>query len=183
VALSTARGVLDPRHRFEHDRFLVSEGDAVALKLSEVALDVEDFLSQGSAGLRLWRDGRPDDALDLLESAEEAYAGDFLDEDLYAEWALPLREEARALYIAVASALAELAAEVGEFETAIRYRLRVLYRDPYDEGAHLALVSDLIGAGHHGEARRAYRRYVTRMDEIDVEPAPFPSADTALTPL
>jgi hypothetical protein len=65
----------------------------------------------------------------------------------------------------------------------IRYRLHVLYRDPYDEGAHLALVSDLVGAGHHGEARRAYRRYVTRMDEIDVEPAPFPGADTALTPL
>jgi ATP/maltotriose-dependent transcriptional regulator MalT/DNA-binding SARP family transcriptional activator len=183
VALSTARGVLDPGHRFEPNRYLFTEGNAVALKLSEVAVDLEEFLSQASAGLRLWREGRADDALELLESAEEAYAGDFLDEDLYEEWASPLREEARGLYAAVAVALAEISAEVGERETAIRYRLRVLERDPYDEGAHLALVSDLVGAGHHGEARRAYRRYVSRMDEIDVEPAPFPRAAAALSPL
>jgi hypothetical protein len=41
----------------------------------------------------------------------------------------------------------------------------------------------LVRAGHHGEARRAYHRYLNRIDEIDVEPAPFPSTDTALTPL
>jgi DNA-binding SARP family transcriptional activator len=174
VALSTVRAVLDPCRRFEPDRFLVTQGNAVALKLSEVSLDVEEFLAEGLAGLRLWRDARADDARELLEAAEEAYAGDFLDGDIYEEWASPLREEARALYIAVASALAELWAEAGGHETAIRYRLRVLDRDPYDEGAYLALVSDVVAAGHHGEARRVYRRYVARMGELGVEPAPFP---------
>jgi DNA-binding SARP family transcriptional activator len=50
----------------------------------------------------------------------------------------------------------------------------VLSRDPYDERAHLQLVSALSAAGRHGEARRAYRAYSGRMAEIDVEPAPFP---------
>jgi hypothetical protein len=29
-------------------------------------------------------------------------------------------------------------------------------------------------AGRHGSARRLYRMYVTRMAELDVEPAAFP---------
>jgi DNA-binding SARP family transcriptional activator len=87
-----------------------------------------------------------------------------------------LREEARALYIAIASALAELATEAGAYDAAIRYRLRILDRDEYDEGAHLALVTTLAAGGHHGDARRAYRRYVACMEELGVEPAPFPAA-------
>ena len=38
--------------------------------------------------------------------------------------------------------------------SASRYLLRLLERDPYDEGAHLALVSALSAARSHGEGRR-----------------------------
>ena len=54
--------------------------------------------------------------------------------------------------------------------------LRVLARDPYDERAHLLLVTALSAAGRHGEARRMYRAYCGRMAEIAVEPAAFPDA-------
>ena len=67
------------------------------------------------------------------------------------------------------------AAEMGDPWAAVNYRLRVLERDPYDEDAHLGLVSTLSAAGRHGEARRFYRAYVARMEELGVEPAPFPS--------
>jgi hypothetical protein len=36
-------------------------------------------------------------------------------------------------------------------------------------------VSALQRAGRHGEARRAYRAYTRRMDEISVPPAAFPA--------
>ena len=62
-----------------------------------------------------------------------------------------------------------------------RIHLRALALDPYDEEIHLAFVSMLIGGGRHGEARRAYRRYVDRMREIDVEPAQFPETGLALS--
>jgi DNA-binding SARP family transcriptional activator len=55
-----------------------------------------------------------------------------------------------------------------------KYFLRIIERDPYDEPAHLGLVSALQEAGSHGEARRAYRAYVSRMQEIGAEPASFP---------
>jgi DNA-binding SARP family transcriptional activator len=94
-----------------------------------------------------------------------------------------LREEARVIYIAVARTLAKLCVEAGDLDAAIRYRLRVLEHDPYDEGVHLAPVSGLLAAGRQGEGRRAYRRYVARMDELDVEPASLPSAGTVLSSL
>ncbi|HXL44759.1 MAG TPA: hypothetical protein VN960_11970, partial [Gaiellaceae bacterium] len=64
------------------------------------------FLADGRAGLSLHRAGRLEEAAELLDSAEASYTGDFLEEDLYADWAVSLREEVRAAYIAVAGALA-----------------------------------------------------------------------------
>lgn len=81
------------------------------------------------------------------------------------------------MYLAVTTALADLAAAASEHDAAIRYRLRVLERDAYDETAHLGVVRALIDAGRHGEARRAYRRYVARMAELEIEASPFPVMD------
>ena len=120
------------------------------------------------------RSGSPD-APARLAAAEAAYGGDFLEEDAYEDWAIALREEARTIYTEVVRALAEDAAARGDADATTRFYLRVLERDPYDEPAHLGLVSALESAGRHGEARRCFRAYCARMDEIGVESAPFPS--------
>jgi len=178
VALSTIRSVLDPARAFATDRFLVSDADAVGLDLSHVEVDIERFLDCVEEALR----AEGPESLELLEAAESAYGGEFLEEDAYEEWASPLREEARAAYVAAAGRLAGESAAGGDHAAAVRYRLRILERDPFDEEAHLGLVTALSGARAHGEARRAYRRYVARMEEIDVEPAPFPNGTAALSP-
>jgi DNA-binding SARP family transcriptional activator len=177
VALSTIRGVLDPEKNWSADRFLVTREQSISIDTDHVAVDVEAFLSQAAEGLREQRAGHNPEALELLEDAETAYTGDFLEEDVYEDWSMGLREEARAAYRAVAGALAELAAQAGKHDDAIRYRLRIVERDPYDEDSQLGLVRAFIGAGRHGEARRAYRSYAGRMEQIGVEPAPLPAAD------
>jgi DNA-binding SARP family transcriptional activator len=78
------------------------------------------------------------------------------------------------MYVRVARQLAADAHAVGDNDGAVRFLLRVLERDAYDEEAHLALVLALVDAGRHGEARRAFRVYRGRMDEVGVEPASFP---------
>ncbi len=176
VALSTLRGVLDPDRRFAPDHFVIATADAIGLRLANIDIDVERFLSQAAPALDLYGDGEIDAAHTRLRVSEAAYLGDFLEEDLYDDWAVPLREEARATYISVVAALAEISHAAGRHDAAIRYRLRVLERDRWDESAHVGLVAALVSAGRHGEARRAYRDYVTRMEEIGVEPAPFTSA-------
>ena len=109
-----------------------------------------------------------------LVSAEASYTGEFLEEDAYEDWAIGFREASRAVYTQVVRALAAGAEARGDADAATRFHLRILERDPYDEAAHLGLVSTLETAGRHGEARRCFRTYCARMDEIGVESAPFP---------
>lgn len=174
VALATLRKVLDPDARFPTDHFLLAGKDALAIQLANVPVDVESFLVEAQSGLDLHAQGRSEDADLLLVNAAERYAGDFL-EETYEDWAVRLREEARAAVIAVSRALAGIARAAGDRDRASRYLMRVLQRDPYDEEAHLSLVSLLAGSGRHGEARRSYGAYAARMSEIGVESAPFPA--------
>lgn len=174
VTLSTLRSVLDPDKRFDPEHFVANDRAAAWLQLDHVSVDVEAFLLVAGAGLKALAAGDSASAGSLLATAEAAYAGEFLEEDLYEDWAAVLREEARTTYVSVAMALAELALAAGDHDGAARYLLRVLARDPYDERAHLQLVTALSAAGRHGEARRMYRAYSDRMAEIAVEPAAFP---------
>jgi DNA-binding SARP family transcriptional activator/nucleoid-associated protein YgaU len=175
VLLSTVRGVLDPAKRFEQGHFVGADRNAVWLDHTHLVVDVEDFLAAGEEALALHRAGDPA-AVRRLLSAEAAYAGDFLEEDAYEDWTVALREEARATYTAVVRALTDAASRRGDVDATTRYALRVLECDPYDEQAHLGLVATLAAAGRHGEARRHFRTYCARMDEIGVESAPFPAA-------
>jgi DNA-binding SARP family transcriptional activator len=170
VTLSTLRGVLDPARAHGADAFVMTDRENVWLDLAAVELDVAQFLAAGQRAL-----SAPPPAIDALAAAENRYSGEFLDEDPYADWAVGTREEARAVYLRVARRLAEQLDAVGELDRAGHLYLRLLQRDPYDEAAHLALVRVLDRAGHRGEARRAYRAYSARMDELDVEPAAYPN--------
>jgi DNA-binding SARP family transcriptional activator len=174
VALSTLRSVLDPEKRHATDAFVQASRESIGLGRQTI-VDVEMFLREAEEGLALRGQGRSIAATDRLAYAESLYAGEFLDDDPYSEWAVPLREEARAAYIAIMRALAEDAAQRGEYETASRNYRRILVSDGYDESAHLGLSSCLASTGRHGEARRAYRAYVEAMDRIGVTPSSFPA--------
>jgi DNA-binding SARP family transcriptional activator len=165
--------VLDPGHRFAPDHFLAATAETVRLRVENVDVDVERFLAEGQHALGLLRDGDLDAARAPLEASAAAYRGDFLEEDLYEDWAVPLREEARSMYVSVLGGLAQVAHAAGRHDAAIGYRLRVLERDRWDEDAHLGLLAALVAAGRHGEARRAHREYTTLMRDIGVQPAPF----------
>jgi DNA-binding SARP family transcriptional activator len=175
VALSTVRAVLDPGRRLDPGHYVSATREAVALETGRLALDLDAFLAQAEAALALARRGGPQDAVAALLVAEAAYAGDFLEEDLYEEWAVGPREQARAVYLSVVRALVESAAGRGDHEAVARHALQLLGRDPYDEPAHLALVAARTAAKAHGEARRAYHAYTARMGELDLTPAPFPA--------
>jgi ATP/maltotriose-dependent transcriptional regulator MalT/DNA-binding SARP family transcriptional activator len=175
VSLSTLRSVLDPEKAYGPDRYVGADRATVWLEAAHVSLDTETFLGGARDGIRAMEAGREDEAAIVLKEAESAYSGDFLEEDVYADWAADLREEARATYVRVVRILARHAAGAGDTDAAATYLLRILQRDPYDERAHLALATTLAGSGAHGEARRAYRTYVARMEELDIEPSPFPS--------
>lgn len=174
VAITTVRRVLDPGKRFAPDHYIRADARSLCLEVANLEVDVDLFLTQARAGLKLVREEGAEAARLVLEAAEAIYAGEFLEDDLYEEWAVLLREEARAVFVGVARHLARGLEASGDSEGAARCHLRILERDAYDEEAHLRLVAILRGARRHGEAQRRYQAYVALMEEIDVAPAPFP---------
>ena len=175
VALSTARAVLDPAKAHPAGWFLVAEADAVWIDVDHVEVDVLRFTALAARAATERKAGPTAAALAALAAAETAYVGDAFTEDPYEDWSVSLRERARATYISVARTLADDAATIGDTPTAVRCYLRVLEHDPYDEHAHLRLVTAQLAAGQQGEARRSYRAYGQRMEELGVEASPFPT--------
>jgi ATP/maltotriose-dependent transcriptional regulator MalT/DNA-binding SARP family transcriptional activator len=176
VGLSLLRAVLDPSRSRPADTFVTTERGALRLVPGELVIDFEDFAVNAADGLALHRRGESGAAVERLLAAEALYGGELFEEDPYADWAVGPREETRGIYIQVARAIAEILANRGDVDDAIRYLMRIISRDPFDEAAHLGLVQALARGRHHGEARRAYQAYVSRMAELEIEAAAYPAS-------
>jgi DNA-binding SARP family transcriptional activator/ATP/maltotriose-dependent transcriptional regulator MalT len=174
VLLSTVRTVFDPRKTRSPDYFVAADHDTVWLVRDHVDIDVERFLVEAADGRRMLATGDRARARTSLADAAARYLGEFCADDPYADWAAGLRELAKHTFVDTCFELARLAVDLQEYSEAIRYWLRTLDVDPYDEAAHLGLVNSLRSQRRHGEARRAYRHYSAKMIELDLEPAPYP---------
>jgi ATP/maltotriose-dependent transcriptional regulator MalT/DNA-binding SARP family transcriptional activator len=175
VLLSTVRDVLQPQPSGEAP--LITTDGAVSLNRAQVSVDVDEFLAQANAALDAYRVAESDATRQLL-TAVAAHTGDFLENDPYQEWASTIAEEVRAAHIALLRVLTTRLRDTGATDDAVRYTLRLLEQDRYDEEAYRALIGVLSDAGRLGEARRHYQSYVRRMAEIDVRPSPFPDMTT-----
>ena len=89
----------------------------------------------------------------MLAMAETAYTGDFLEDALYEDWAVSLREEARVVYLVVARTLARSAAAGGEHDLAVRHHPQGAGARRLRRGGPPGLVATLAAAGRR--ARRA----------------------------
>ena len=179
VALSTLRKVLDPHKEFPADHYVVADGASVRLRVEHVSVDVARFLELAHKG-ETWA-GRGDwaRAEPLLVQAQAVYAGEFLEEDRYADWSVDCRERAHSAVLVVSRLLARAAARRSDDEVATRHLHRLLELDPYDEQAWLALVGAQLRQRHHGEARRLHASYTRRMAELGVPVIALADAATA----
>lgn len=174
VLLSTIRGVLDPQKARAADYYVAADHDTVWLVREHVDVDIEQFLRDAADGRRLLAGGDTTAAEALLGRAAARYLGEFCADDPYVDWAAGTRELTRHTFVEVVGELGRLADARGAHGDAVRHRLRILDVDPYDEQAHLHLIRALTEQRRHGEARRAYRNYCSRLHELDLDPAPFP---------
>ncbi|BCJ62153.1 BTAD domain-containing putative transcriptional regulator [Micromonospora endophytica] len=170
VALSTLRAVLDPDRRAPTDHYVVAAHASLALDVTHVELDVEEFLTESAHGLHLAEQGAVDDARAALLLAEGRYRGDFLEDEPYDDWARATRDEARRCYLRVVRRLAALARQSRQVDEALRHLGRALELEPCDEGVHGEFIRTLRAAGRHGEAGAAYQHYVEAMSSIGVPP-------------
>jgi DNA-binding SARP family transcriptional activator len=109
----------------------------------------------------------------LLGTPQAAYPGDFLEGDLFEDWAVDCRELARSAAVQGARLRVESARRRADPDRVARNLDALLRLDPYDEPAWLALLDTLRAMRRHGEVRRHHSRYAARMREIGVAPRPL----------
>ncbi len=137
---------------------VIASRESVQLDLDEVETDLERFFAAA------------DDA-----AVVAAYGGEFLPEDVFDDWAGPVRDEVRSRFVASARSLAHRYVDAGRHALAAEVARRLLVADKFDEEAHSLLVESLLAAGESGEAKRAHEVWAAAMAELGIEIEPFGS--------
>ncbi len=171
VLLATVRAVLDPERAWPPGHHVGSDTSGIWLDLRHVALDADGLLLDAGLAGELLDAGDRERAREILSDIDGRYRGDAFEDEPYEQWADGFREEVRAAWLRSVRHLATLHGREGRPADAQVLLVRLLAADPYDVGMHRLLVRTLVRSGRHGEARRAFDRWVGAMDEIE---APVP---------
>lgn len=150
---------------FENECYLLGGG-------IHLRFDFEEFVRNAQTGRQLEAQGRADEAAAIYQRAEELYLGDFMESDVYEDWAGPIREHYRSLYLGLADHLSEYYWRRGHHLAAIEICQKILARDNCNEQAHRRLMRCFQNQGQRGLAIRQYRLCVeTLKSELEVAPA------------
>jgi len=98
-----------------------------------------------------------------LEHAIDLYRGEFLADEPYADWAYDERTRLASLATYALRVLIVLAHERGDELAAINHLERLSELEPYDSAVCRELVTALLYAGHHSEAKRRYTGFARRL--------------------
>jgi pimeloyl-ACP methyl ester carboxylesterase/DNA-binding SARP family transcriptional activator len=135
---------------------LIADRDSVRLDLVTVSIDLVDLEQAIQRG----------DDREIVA----AYGGPVLPEDPYDDWAIAV---SRRVATAIAGARRRLATQAQHdqrLNDMVEHATALLDLDEFDERAHELLVSALVSAGRHGDARHAASRYETMMRDLGFQP-------------
>lgn len=135
----------------------------------QVWTDVEAFRGSWQAGLRLERSGSLAGAVPFYQQAVRLYRGDFLEEDLFEEWTLALREELRDTYLTVLDKLSRYWFQVGQLDRAVEGWKKIVATDAWREDAYRHLMVCYSRVGQIGLALHWYNLCVQALrDQLDL---------------
>jgi DNA-binding SARP family transcriptional activator len=155
------------------EEIIQTSGKAYRLRRESVWVDAQTFetcIAEGSAwqGRRQW-----DKALDRYGEAKRLYGGDYLSEDIHADWCAEERERLREINLEMLARMAECHAELGHYTEAVSVCRTILVYDSCRESIHRALMEYLVCLGHIDLAMAQYRHCRRALaDELAVEPTP-----------
>jgi DNA-binding SARP family transcriptional activator len=175
VRISQLRRLLDPGDPAAFIR-TVEGGYAFDLH-AQVWIDVTELETLTKTAAALQEQGNLTEAIPYYESARTLYEGDFLAEDLYADWTYFERERLREVHLWALTELAECYARLGRYRRAIDLCQQILGVDACREAVYQRLMLYSYYAGETAQSLRAYERCRQVLSqELEVEPLPATTA-------
>ncbi|MFW6172966.1 MAG: bacterial transcriptional activator domain-containing protein [Elusimicrobiota bacterium] len=107
---------------------------------------------------------KSEEKIDHLVKAATIYRGDFMIEDTYNEWVIPLREELREIAITSLVELIELLYKNDKMNESMFYTVRLLQIDPYNETAINNKIRVLETQGRIAEAKKTFSKYSSNLE-------------------
>jgi DNA-binding SARP family transcriptional activator len=151
--------------------FVITVRGGYAINRRHVRIDADVFCQAVRDGLAAVDRGDTEMAAEMLELALSLYRGDLLEDEPYAEWAMAERDRLRAMATDSLRALAQIALERADHETAVKHLDRLAEFEPFDSDVHRELLRVLLVAGRRSEALRRYSTFRARLGkEFAAEP-------------
>ena len=175
VVLSDLRATLaNGGPRRDGRAFVCRVGEHYSLDVGPTGwVDAETFEAECEAGRQADIGGDAEGALCHLEAADQLYAGDFLAEERFADWAAARRERLSEQHLDALQRLMRLHESAGRLEMAATTAKKLLSADPFNEACYRALMRYLDVLGSPGSVVRTYLRCQQAMREgFDSEVAP-----------
>jgi DNA-binding SARP family transcriptional activator len=160
------RDKLEPGRPARADsRFVVTVRGGYAINRRHVRIDADLFSDAVRDGLAAADRGDAAAADELLELALSLYRGDLLEDEPYAEWAMPERDHLRAMATDSLRALAHSALERSDHGAAVKQLDRLAEFEPFDSDIQRELLRVLLVAGRRSEALRRYSTFRARLSK------------------
>jgi DNA-binding SARP family transcriptional activator len=166
------RKVLEPKNVQGGSASCILHTDGV-IKLNKdlVRTDVAQLLYHLDTTDRMKSGRKPEDIVGEYEKAFDLYEGDFLPEDLYSDWAAPMRDRLRIRYLRALEDAAGIAESSGDRDRTLRFYERMFSADPCNEKACCWLMTRYHSDARRGEAIRTYERCERALSrDVDLEP-------------
>jgi len=156
----------------DHDA-LTTVGKAYLLRRDAICVDAEMFEKLIAEGRALQFRQRNDEALYRFNEADRLYRGDYLEEDIFADWCAEERERLRELHLEMLADMVQCYAARGDYAEATRFCRKALVHEPCRESFHAALMEYLARLGHTDQAIAQYNAcHQVLAQELGVEPMP-----------
>ncbi|MEW5866205.1 MAG: BTAD domain-containing putative transcriptional regulator [Bacillota bacterium] len=158
VTLHALRRLLEPAlTRGVDSHFIESQSTCYRFSPSGgYILDVEEFESLCQQAQALDSSGRSTESIPVYRAAVDKYGGDFLPEDLWAEWTGARRETLKESFIHALLRLGALLLERNLLAEAAARARQAIKADPWREDAHRLLMTALARAGQRAKALQHY---------------------------
>ena len=123
----------------------------------QIWVDADEFESLWQRGVNFESTGDREKATRCYESAGLLYRGEYLEEELYDDWALLRRESLRDAYLHLLGRLADWAFETRSYSRCVSYCHKILDEDPYREDTYRLLMNCYAATGQKSTVAHWYR--------------------------
>jgi DNA-binding SARP family transcriptional activator len=171
VAIYGLRQALRQR-RSDYSHVLYQEGRYLLNPDMPLWTDVETFERLIDSGRKQAAASNYDREVHEYRAAEALYGGDFLEEDIYEDWATSERDRLREGYLTILERLSRYYFDRTDHGTCAVFCRKALDVDPCRERAHRLLMRSYVEQGQSYLALRQYHLCAEKLrEELDVSPS------------